>query len=488
MSLTKATYSMIEGAPINVLDYGAVGDGTNDDTSAIQLALNTGKTVYFPDGTYKITDTLTVNSGTRKIYGNGNKTVIAPYLSAGKSCFDLTVQAVRFEMDGFYFNLPSGEQSDVLAIKFSSATPANRGNTIRNIWIQGLQKGFTAGDTFARITIQSWNHSFLETNTVGAISINLPNLSNTTFMKDVDIIGGFEYGIFHFGRVFSIRDFNIAGTGTFLMGTSIYVNGSAVGQIETGWIEKLINPGDPGDQPAIYLNAAQAVSINNVNVANGSIYLEDGIGNTINACQFGNNTGGIRTVGFPDYSVNASNQLPLGGDAIAFYRESATGRISVTGYNNEKPKRGYLVQAASVMTTAPTRTNAGLVTLTADTADFLTGTQSQLVTTTATNQGVQFAFAGLIVGQVYTFTCFTKSTTASDVVSLSTSVGSRSGSYPQVNTGLQTDWQMLSVPAIPDGSGNLTVRVRDAIAGSFKIDSAQLWLGYHLDQPVETLP
>lgn len=30
MSLTKATYSMIEGAPVNVLDYGAVGDGSAD--------------------------------------------------------------------------------------------------------------------------------------------------------------------------------------------------------------------------------------------------------------------------------------------------------------------------------------------------------------------------------------------------------------------------------------------------------------------------
>ena len=307
-------------------------------------------------------------------------------------------------------------------------------------------------------------------------------------MKDVDIIGGFQYGIFHAGRVFSIRDFNIAGTGTYLMSTAIYLNGSAVGQIETGWIEKLIDPGDPGDQPAIYLDIAQAVSVNNVNVANGSIYIEDGIGNTINACQFGNNTGGIRTVGFPDYSINASNQLATGGDAIAFYREPATGQISVTGYNNKKPARGYLTQATSLMTTAPTRTNAGLVTLTADTSDFLTGTQSQLVTTTGTFQGVQFAFTGLIVGQIYTFTCFTKSTSSNDVVIVSTSVGARSGNYPQVNTGSQTSWQMLSIPVTADGSGNLTVRVRNNIVGSFKIDSAQLWLGYRLDQPAQDLP
>ena len=31
MGLTKVTYAMIEGAAINVLDYGAVGDGVTDD-------------------------------------------------------------------------------------------------------------------------------------------------------------------------------------------------------------------------------------------------------------------------------------------------------------------------------------------------------------------------------------------------------------------------------------------------------------------------
>jgi hypothetical protein len=38
MALTKATYSLIEGAPINVLDYGAVGDGVADDTAAFVAA------------------------------------------------------------------------------------------------------------------------------------------------------------------------------------------------------------------------------------------------------------------------------------------------------------------------------------------------------------------------------------------------------------------------------------------------------------------
>lgn len=60
MALTKATYSMIDGAPINVLDFGATGDGVTDDTSAIQAAINyvsnsDHKTLYFPAGTYNFT-------------------------------------------------------------------------------------------------------------------------------------------------------------------------------------------------------------------------------------------------------------------------------------------------------------------------------------------------------------------------------------------------------------------------------------------------
>jgi len=57
MSLTKVSYSMIDGSEVNVLDYGAVGDGITDDATAIQSAIdacaaNNGGVVFIPSGSY----------------------------------------------------------------------------------------------------------------------------------------------------------------------------------------------------------------------------------------------------------------------------------------------------------------------------------------------------------------------------------------------------------------------------------------------------
>jgi len=62
MALTKATYSMILGSPLNVKDFGAKGDGVTDDYAAITAA-NTaaavsGNSLFFPAGVYLSSQTL----------------------------------------------------------------------------------------------------------------------------------------------------------------------------------------------------------------------------------------------------------------------------------------------------------------------------------------------------------------------------------------------------------------------------------------------
>lgn len=67
MALTKVTYSMIDGASVNVLDYGAVGDGITDNRAAFQAAVNAvitaGRgTVFVPEGTYVVNGTTSSDS------------------------------------------------------------------------------------------------------------------------------------------------------------------------------------------------------------------------------------------------------------------------------------------------------------------------------------------------------------------------------------------------------------------------------------------
>ena len=62
---------------VSVKDFGAVGNGVADDTAAIQAALNTGNTVYVPDGAYIITSMLTVSGrSSGGLVGNGSKSIL----------------------------------------------------------------------------------------------------------------------------------------------------------------------------------------------------------------------------------------------------------------------------------------------------------------------------------------------------------------------------------------------------------------------------
>jgi hypothetical protein len=155
MSLTKATYSMVAGASINVLDYGATGNAVTNDTVAIQAAIAAGvaqnKAVYFPNGTYIISATLTlpnnvtligetqrkINSGANT-YGVIIKTAANITMMQTSAVMPAFTYGIRIENISFWGN---GSTGTALVIGDDAVNHLSFGITLRNIDIEYVGNG-----------------------------------------------------------------------------------------------------------------------------------------------------------------------------------------------------------------------------------------------------------------------------------------------------------------------------------------------------------
>lgn len=100
------------GLFVNVTDptYGAVGDGTTDDTTAIQAAITAATagagnkgTVFFPAGTYKTTAPLTVTVGSPSLRGAGRDQTSIKFVAATGYAIDQATSIASysdFTIDG----------------------------------------------------------------------------------------------------------------------------------------------------------------------------------------------------------------------------------------------------------------------------------------------------------------------------------------------------------------------------------------------------
>lgn len=103
---------------VSVKDYGAVGDGTTDDTTAIQNTISAvgaagGGTVFFPTGTYKISSKLTINTNAVFLTGEGRRaSILAPIAMATDHILFDTVQQGGFANMAI---VPTGTQTGTTA-------------------------------------------------------------------------------------------------------------------------------------------------------------------------------------------------------------------------------------------------------------------------------------------------------------------------------------------------------------------------------------
>lgn len=68
---TRSLSDWLSDTGRNVKAYGATGNGSTDDTTAIQNAVTAGGLVYFPPGTYLVSSTITINTSFTRLVGAG---------------------------------------------------------------------------------------------------------------------------------------------------------------------------------------------------------------------------------------------------------------------------------------------------------------------------------------------------------------------------------------------------------------------------------
>lgn len=103
MALTKATYSMIVGAAVNVLDFGAVGDGVTDDLAAFNLAkaaaAATNRAIYIPAPKvfkkyYKLSAAWVLNEQSLSVFGDGTASCVVSHSATGDDAIRITASHV----------------------------------------------------------------------------------------------------------------------------------------------------------------------------------------------------------------------------------------------------------------------------------------------------------------------------------------------------------------------------------------------------------
>lgn len=132
MSLTKIHNRLIEGAVVNVQDFGAVGDGTTDDTAAIQAAFTegSGKRVYVPksSGSYVISSTLNLPESTELFFERGARIQPSSSFTVGTYCLNVGKDC---SIENCYITDIAYERKTIHGIRAIEGSPVAQGLTLR---------------------------------------------------------------------------------------------------------------------------------------------------------------------------------------------------------------------------------------------------------------------------------------------------------------------------------------------------------------------
>ena len=157
---------------VSVKDFGAKGDGITDDTMVIKNAINSlgaGSTLYFPSGTYMISDTLQLK--TSNVFIKGEYSEVSMFREIDKPVWYFDNLA-NVNIDGLVSKNTTEAQTWIKAISTHHLH-------ITNCYTDGMKLGFDLVDCYwtkiESVRMQSIKQAFRFSESTNAFSIN--NLS-----------------------------------------------------------------------------------------------------------------------------------------------------------------------------------------------------------------------------------------------------------------------------------------------------------------------
>ena len=242
-------------------DYGATGNGTTDDTAAINAAIFDsnyyGGSIYFPSGTYKVSGLINIY-GSSKIFGDGRvNTIIAMSSATGNT---MTIGPSPSYGSGQYQSLedisfePSVARTSGYELFISGVSPARGGGyaiTVKNV---DIQYGFNGiGISSSRTMIDNVTMRYMSGNYGIYFAGTSTYAAHGLFIKN--IIADNPYNA-------DASQSNL--TGNFAASISYIANDV---YIANGWIWQVITGGTSG---ASAPSAPTSVTWGATNVTNGS--------------------------------------------------------------------------------------------------------------------------------------------------------------------------------------------------------------------------
>ena len=139
---------MISGGTANILDYGADPSGVNDSTPALNAAIASGKSIFVPQGTFRLTGQSVVPSGMR-IFGAGpSKSLFKCDVGVHTGAFLRVAGGNNFIEDIGLFGTSTSAGT---AIYLSSVNVYEFTGwiTLTNVYVNGINLGVRMNNVFA---------------------------------------------------------------------------------------------------------------------------------------------------------------------------------------------------------------------------------------------------------------------------------------------------------------------------------------------------